>query len=179
MADPSFPSPRRIRNAQAHPEQPGAGRAGNRNVAARLHEAVRAAGGNLVVARRAGVPLATVNNYVRGRNGMKIEPLVALAAACNVKLDWLVSGAEAPVTGPPAEPDFPIAAAPSAGLAEAPAAASPAGMNGGVDVRMLAKAIEIVTAIAEAADFLDDPKGLARRIATTYAVLNASEASRD
>ena len=35
------------------------------------------------------------------------------------------------------------------------------------------------TAIAEAADFLDDPKGLARRIATTYAVLNASEASRD
>ncbi len=180
MADPTFPSTRRIRDAHAHPEQSGAGRAGNRDVAARLHEAVRAAGGNLVVARRAGLPLATVNNYVRGRNGMKIEPLVALAAACHVKLDWLVSGAEAPVTGPPAEPDFPIAAAaPPAGLAEAPAAASPAGVNGGIDVRVLAKAIEIVTAIAGVSDLLDDPKGLARRIATTYAVLIAPEASRD
>jgi transcriptional regulator with XRE-family HTH domain len=163
-----------------HPPLPGAGRVANRDVAGRLHEAVRAAGGNLEVARRSGVPLATVNNYVRGRNGMKIEPLAALAAACNVSLQWLVSGGEAPVTGPPAEPDFPIAVgAPPAGLAEAPAEASPAGMNGGLDVRVLAKAIEIVAAIAEAVDFLDDPKGLARRIATTYAVLIQPEVSRD
>src|ERR1700733_14674772 len=79
----------------------------NREVAARLHEAVRAAGGNQVVARRSGVPLATVNNYVRGRNGMKIEPLAALAAACNVSLEWLVAGDEASKVGPMPSGDYP------------------------------------------------------------------------
>jgi transcriptional regulator with XRE-family HTH domain len=154
-----------------------ADRGSNREVADRLHEAVRAAGGNQAVARRSGVPLATVNNYVRGRNGMKIEPLSALAAACNVSLEWLVSGGEASATA--ACPDYPFAAAvPPPGLGEAPARSSPADMAGGVDVRMLAKAIEIVTVVAGAADFHDDPKGLARRIATTYAVLIEPEAPR-
>jgi transcriptional regulator with XRE-family HTH domain len=178
MAEPPIPHAHHATAVQNDPAPPLAGRV--RNVAGRLREAVRAAGGNLAVARRSGVPLATVNNYVRGRNGMKIEPLLALAAACNVPLQWLVSGGEAPVPGPPAEPDFPIAAvAPPAGLGEAPADTSPAGVNGGIDVRVLAKAIEIVTAIAGVSDLLDDPKGLARRIATTYAVLIAPEASRD
>lgn len=153
-----------------------ADREANRDIAGRLHQAVRAAGGNQAVARRAGVPLATVNNYVRGRNGMKVEPLLALAAACNVSLEWLVSGNDGSATGP----DFPTAvAAPPPGLGEAPAGSSPAGMTGGIDVRILAKAIEVVAAIAGAAEFQDDPKGLARRIATTYAVLIQPEMPRD
>src|ERR1700733_5194973 len=124
---PPAPPPRPAIGMQNRPASRGADRGGNQGVAARLHEAVRAAGGNLMVARRSGVPLATVNNYVRGRNGMKIEPLAALAVACNVSLEWLVSGGEAPVTGPPPDPDFPIAAAtPPAGLGEAPAQSSPA-----------------------------------------------------
>jgi len=152
----------------------------NLAVAGRLREAVRAAGGNLAVARRSGVPLATVNNYVRGRNGMKIEPLSALAAACNVSLDWLVSGGEAPATGRPAGPDYPVAVAPPPpGLGEAPVELSPSSMTGAIDVHILTKAIEIVAAIAEATDFQDDPKGLARRIATTYAVLVLPETPRD
>ncbi len=155
------------------PEIPDPG--ANRGVANRLRKAVRAAGGNLAVARRSGIPLATINNYVRGRNGMKIEPLSALAASCNVSLDWLVSGREASASGPPAFPDFPTADAAPNGLGEAPAESPPVG----IDVRILAKAIEIVAAIAGAAEFQDDPKALARRIATTYAVLIEPDAPRD
>jgi hypothetical protein len=149
-------------------------------VAGRLHAAVRAAGGNKAVARRSGVPLATLNNYVRGRNGMKIEPLAALAVACDVSLDWLVSDRAADPAEPPAVADFPIpGAGPSLGLADAHAGPSPAGLTGGIDLPLLAKAVEIVAAIAGVADFRDDPKGLARRIATTYAMLIEPEASRD
>ncbi len=155
-------------------------RGANPGLAGRLHQAVRAAGGNQAVARCSGVPLATVNNYVRGRNGMKIGPLSALAVACNVSLEWLIAGGDAAATGLLAGLDFPVAgvARPS-GLAEAQADASPAGRINGIDVRILAKAIEIVAAIAGAADFQANPKGLARRIATTYAVLIKPEASRD
>lgn len=57
----------------------------------RLREAVKAAGGNLVVAQRAGVPLNTLGNYLRGRD-MKATALISLAEACNVSLDWLATG---------------------------------------------------------------------------------------
>jgi transcriptional regulator with XRE-family HTH domain len=142
---------------------------GDREAADRLRQAVRAAGGNKVVADRAGVPLGTVNNYVRGRNGMKIEALSALAAACNVSLEWLISGGDGPPAPLPDGPDYPMAeAAAPHGLGEAPPAVA---TIGGIDVRVLAKAIEIVAVIAGAADFQDDSKGMARRIATTYAML--------
>jgi transcriptional regulator with XRE-family HTH domain len=187
-----------------------AARAANPEAAQRLRQAVRAAGGNKAVAFRSGVPLATINNYVRGRNGMKIEPLAALAAACQVSLEWLVSGMAAPATAatataadPAASTAYPAAstaatastaaaasaaypaadppgsAAPPPGLGEAPADTWPSRPASGVDLRVLTKAIETVTAIAGAASFRDDPKGLARRIATIYAVLIEPEASRD
>ncbi len=202
------------RQGPAHPtEAPNravptiAARAANPEAAQRLRQAVRAAGGNKAVAFRSGVPLATINNYVRGRNGMKIEPLAALAAACQVSLEWLVSGVAAPATAatamaasPPASTAYPPAstaaaafaasaaypaadppgsAAPPPGLGEAPADTWPSRPASGVDLRVLTKAIETVTAIAGAASFRDDPKGLARRIATIYAVLIEPEASRD
>jgi transcriptional regulator with XRE-family HTH domain len=176
-----LPAPR-THHPSAVPTRPApqvARRGVNREVARRLHDAVRAAGGNQAVALRSGVPLATVNNYVRGRNGMKIEPLVAIAAACNIALDWIVSGDEAPAPGSPAPGAFPIAdATPPPGLGEAQTDVSPGRASDGVDVRILAKAIEIVAAIA-GPDLRDDPRALARRIATTYAVLTEPEASRD
>jgi hypothetical protein len=144
----------------------------------RLREAVRAAGGNKVVAHRSGVPLATVNNYVRGRNGMKIEPLSVLAAACNVSLEWLVSGTEASAARSPSGGELPaVAAVPPPGLGETQSPSPLAGISGGIDVRVLAKAIEIVAAVVGPAGFRQDPKALARRIAHTYAVLIEPDAS--
>lgn len=180
MAEPP-PASRvqQVNEARDHPPPQAADRGANPDMAKRLHEAVRAAGGNNAVAHRSGVPLSTVNNYVRGRNGMKIEPLTAIAAACNVSLEWLISGAE-PVAFLRVVPDFRTAeTAPPLGLGEAPAVPSPAATTGGIDLRTLTKAIEIVAAIAGAAEFQDDPKGLARRIATTYAVLIEPEAPRE
>ncbi len=177
MADPAKLHRARQTPPRAMPQ--AAGRGANREVARRLHAAVRAAGGNQAVAISSGVPLATVNNYVRGRNGMKIESLAAIAAACNVSLEWIVSGCAASATGTPAAGAFPVADdAPPPGLGEANATAAPASMCDGIDVRILAKAIEIVAAIA-GPDLRDDPKELARHIATTYALLIVPEVSRD
>jgi phage repressor protein C with HTH and peptisase S24 domain len=62
--------------------------------AARLREAVKAAGGNAAVAARAAMHVGTLNRYLAGRD-MKAQNLVALAAATGVRLEWLALG-----TGP-------------------------------------------------------------------------------
>jgi len=59
--------------------------------AARLRQAVGAAGGNKAVSARSGVPIGTLNNYLGGRD-MKASALIALADATGVTLDWLAAG---------------------------------------------------------------------------------------
>ena len=144
----------------------------DRQVAERLRQAVRAAGGNRAVAERSGVALATVNNYVRPRGGLKMRPLAALAKACGVSLEWLVTGEQSP-------PGLALTAAASQpGLSEPQADLSPVGTVGNIDVPTLAKAIEIIAAIGET-NWGEDPKTMARRIATAYAVLRKPPASAD
>lgn len=58
----------------------------------RLKEAVRAGGGNAVVATRAGMPVGTLNRYLKGRD-MKASAMTALAQAAGVRLEWLATGA--------------------------------------------------------------------------------------
>jgi hypothetical protein len=58
---------------------------------ARLSTAVKRAGDRLAVAKRAGMPVGTLNNYLRGRD-MKAAALVALANACRVSVEWLATG---------------------------------------------------------------------------------------
>lgn len=55
----------------------------------RLRQAVEEAGGNQAVAARSGVPLGTLNNYVRGVNEPKVMALARIMAACGKSLDWL------------------------------------------------------------------------------------------
>ena len=57
----------------------------------RLRRAVKLAGGNLAVARQAGVPLGTLNKYIAGRE-LPADNLVALADACGVSVEWLATG---------------------------------------------------------------------------------------
>src|SRR5579863_194431 len=112
-------------------------------IAARLRRVMREAGGNQAVADRAGVPVATVNNYMRARNGMKVEALALLAEACGVSLDWLVNGRE-----------------PSQGLAES--GGSSLAVPRELDLATLVKAIEVVEAVTGVAAFGEQPQELAR-----------------
>lgn len=63
-------------------------------VAVRLDQAIRAAGGPHSVSSESGVPLSTVNNYWRGITEPKALTLAALAEATGVRLDWLLFGRE-------------------------------------------------------------------------------------
>ncbi len=60
----------------------------------RLRDALKRAGGAATVARQIGMPIATLNNYVAGRD-MKASALVRLAQGCEVSIEWLAAG-----TGP-------------------------------------------------------------------------------
>ena len=79
-------------------------------IAARLKAAIRNAGGNQAVALKSGVPIGTLNNYVRAVSDPKAVALGAIARACGVSLDWLVFGSEASRTtgqidaGQPSQP---------------------------------------------------------------------------
>jgi len=123
---------------------------------------VAAAGGNQAVALRSGVPLGTVNNYLRGRNGMKVDPLAALAEACGVTCQWLITG-DAGEARPLGER--------TPGLGEPPADPPPVPAARGIDPGLLAKAIEITLAVAGPDAPPDNPKELARRIVSAYAIL--------
>jgi len=69
----------------------------------RLRVAVKSAGGNSAVSRRAQMPLATLNKYISGRE-MRVEALISLAAATGVTLEWLATG-QGPMK--PGEPEKP------------------------------------------------------------------------
>lgn len=59
--------------------------------AERLRSAVKAAGGNQVVAAKAGVPVSTLGDYLAGGE-MKLSNASALAEAAGVRLEWLATG---------------------------------------------------------------------------------------
>jgi len=79
-------------------------------VAQRLADAVRLAGGPLEVSRRSGIPRRSLNHYLAGR-GMKMTTMAPLAEVCGVNLEWLATGrgpmrggAEVPVAAQPTPP---------------------------------------------------------------------------
>jgi hypothetical protein len=104
----------------------------------RLKAAVRAAGGNTRVAQRAGIPLGTLNSYLRGRD-MKAGQLIRLAEATGVSLEWLATGAGSMRAGElPATP--------------APPAAAPPRLFGQVKIDRLVQAYEGAMASTRGAD---------------------------
>jgi hypothetical protein len=134
----------------------------------RLRAAVRAGGGNQIVSQRSGVPLSTLNNYLGGRD-MKLSAVVALADACRVSLDWLAAGRGAMHPPDPSQNDR--RRAPSSNSFNDGADTAPVPAAARLNVAALAKAIEIVAAVAGPSSFADSPATIAERIATTYALL--------
>lgn len=70
----------------------------DREAVERLRRAVEHAGGRVAAARKAGVPLGSLNNWLKGRDP-KRAALVALADGCQVSLEWLASGRGSMVPG--------------------------------------------------------------------------------
>jgi transcriptional regulator with XRE-family HTH domain len=66
--------------------------------AERLKQAMNFGGGGAAIARRIGMPIATLNNYLAGRD-MKASALVALAEAAGVSIEWLGTGRGAMIPG--------------------------------------------------------------------------------
>lgn len=60
-------------------------------LASRLRAAIKAAGGNRVVAARSRIPSSTLGGYLAGGE-IKLSKLVALADATGTSLEWLVHG---------------------------------------------------------------------------------------
>ncbi len=60
----------------------------------RLRLAVRRAGGNKVVCERLGLPLASLQNYMNGRD-MRATTVIKLADTCGVDRGWLLDGRNA------------------------------------------------------------------------------------
>lgn len=64
---------------------------GSENRAARLREAVQAAGGTAEVAKLTGIPQSTLSGYLTGGE-MKLSNSTAIAEATGVRLEWLATG---------------------------------------------------------------------------------------
>lgn len=73
-----------------------------RGIVSRLKEAIDRIGGAAEVSRRSGVPMSTLSNYLTGTEA-RFTRMAALAAACNVSLDWIATGKQAST-----EPEIPF-----------------------------------------------------------------------
>ncbi len=71
-------------------------------VAQRLRTAIDRIGGNKAIMAKTGVPSATLQEYLSGRE-MKLSAAVIFAKECGVNLLWLATG-EGPMTGSTGEP---------------------------------------------------------------------------
>ena len=117
--------------------------------AMRLRRAIKAAGGNNQVSARSGISLASLGNYLRGRD-FQTETLVALAEACGVTVEWLATGQGS------------SAAPPAAAPAEPPALFSI------VDMELLTEAISVANKIFEARGTSEIGLNYARLICLLY-----------
>lgn len=92
--------------------RPGASNADTSSLPERLQKAIAGAGGIGVVARLIGVSSKTLSRYLRGAPA-KHSTLQQLAAATQVRLEWLTSG-EGPMRPGEAPPPPPAPAPPAA-----------------------------------------------------------------
>lgn len=154
-------------------------------LARRLKETFKRVGGNAEVSRRTNIPVRTLGNYLAGRD-MPTATAVAIADACQVRLDWLLAGRgtmvddwvpprpAVPSSGPEAPARGRSGAAGGGLSAPPPPPPRPPAMVSGIDLQALAKAIEIVDALSSPTRPLKLAER-AHRIATAYGLLTAPE----
>ena len=61
-------------------------------ISKRIDEVIKKAGGQTAISEKTGIPLKSISNYCLGISPPKLEPLIQIAKATNVSLDWLATG---------------------------------------------------------------------------------------
>nr|DAN90194.1 MAG TPA: helix-turn-helix domain protein [Caudoviricetes sp.] len=61
-------------------------------IAKRIDEVIKKAGGQKAISEKTGIPLKSISNYCLGISPPKLEPLIQIAEATGVSLDWLATG---------------------------------------------------------------------------------------
>lgn len=65
-------------------------------ISKRIDEVIKKAGGQTAISEKTGIPLKSISNYCLGISPPKLEPLIQIAKATKVSLDWLATGTESP-----------------------------------------------------------------------------------
>lgn len=74
-------------------------------ISKRIDEVIKKAGGQTAISEKTGIPLKSISNYCLGISPPKLEPLIQIAKATNVSLDWLATGEEPPEAAVKYNPD--------------------------------------------------------------------------
>lgn len=61
-------------------------------ISKRIDEVIKKAGGQKAISEKTGIPLKSISNYCLGISPPKLEPLIQIAKATKVSLDWLATG---------------------------------------------------------------------------------------
>lgn len=61
-------------------------------ISKRIDNVIKKAGGQTAISEKTGIPLKSISNYCLGISPPKLEPLIQIAKATNVSLDWLATG---------------------------------------------------------------------------------------
>lgn len=61
-------------------------------ISKRIDEVIKKAGGQTAISEKTGIPLKSISNYCLGISPPKLEPLIQIAKATKVSLDWLATG---------------------------------------------------------------------------------------
>ncbi|PCI85486.1 MAG: hypothetical protein COB24_12910 [Hyphomicrobiales bacterium] len=66
-----------------------------KSISKRIKYAVHKAGGNKEIAKKSNIPISTIDYYIAGKSDYKLTKLHDIASACDVSLQWLISGDQA------------------------------------------------------------------------------------
>ena len=154
----------------------------NPDLAQRLKFAIQTGGGNKIVAERSGVKLASLNNYIRLVNAVPADAVTAIAKACGVSVQWVLTGEG---SMHPTEMEYQELASLMAPQRPEPHEFSAIGgsscgtLESTLDLARLGAAIRIAQRRHIAPDTAEQWLAMAREVAALYDILTDQAAGKD
>ncbi|MEP9350611.1 hypothetical protein [Xanthobacter sp. KR7-225] len=142
------------------------------DVRSRLRQAVHEAGGNAVVAERAGVALSTLNGALGGKNMPGAGAVAAIAKATGRSLDWIFEGDAVESASAPDR----VAVEPLHDESGEAGALEAGGRLGGPppDSELMGRVVDTIMRVAKACGVSIPPVDLGRQAMERYAELMAA-----